>query len=485
MATQEQTSSFEYRRAERARLLEEGKVPYPQEAHRTHTNEQALAQEHEARVTVAGRVRAIRGHGKIRFVDIEDESGKLQVVIKSNEVDNYEDMNDVNTGDFIRVTGLRFVTNAGEESVKAQGFDLISKALRPLPDGWGNNKLQNEETRYRKRSVDLTLYPERREVFRKRSRIIQSVRSTLADYGFLEVETPTLQPLYGGANARPFTTHINAWDMPMYLRISPELYLKLLVMGGYDKVYEVTKNFRNEGVDRTHNPEFTMMECYAAYWDYNDMMDITEEIYEKAARAANGTPVVEYQGQEIDFSQPWRRIPMKEAIKEYLNIDVDTLSDEELKRAIVDAGLEYEGQWIRGLGIATLFEAVEDQFIQPTFVTDFPRETTSLCKPHREDPTLIERFEPYVMGWEIGNAYTELNDPVLQRQFWEEERADDPAAHPLDEGFIEAMEYGMPPTGGLGLGIDRMVMLLTNQTKIRDVILFPTMKTEVQNRKEQ
>lgn len=477
MSVREQ-DAFDHRAEIRQKLLDEGKTPYPQEGHKTHTNQEALEQEHQARVTVAGRIRAIRGHGKIRFIDIEDESGRLQVVVKSNEVDNFEELNTIGLSDYIRVTGTRFATQAKEESVQAQQFELLAKTLRVLPDGWGDNKLKDEEIRYRKRSVDLTLYPERREVFKQRSVIIQAVRATLGHYGFMEVETPTLQPLYGGANARPFITHINVWDMPMYLRISPELYLKYLIMGGFDKVYEVTKNFRNEGVDRTHNPEFTMMECYASYWDYHDMMDLTEVIYENAARAANGGPTVNYQGTEIDFSQPWRRLPMKQAIVEYLGIDVDKLSDEQLQQAIKSQGLQYEGQWIRGLGIATLFEAVEDKLTQPTFIMDFPRETTSLCKPHRDDPTLIERFEPYVMGWEIGNAYTELNDPILQRQFWEEERADDPQAHPLDEGFIEAMEYGMPPTGGLGLGIDRMVMLLTNQTKIRDVILFPTMKPE-------
>ncbi len=469
-------SDREHRTEIRDRWIEQNKIPYPQDGQKSHTNREALEAEHDSRVTIAGRIRAQRGHGKIRFMDIEDESGRIQVVIRSNEVNNFSDVDDFSLGDFIRVTGTRFATNSNEESVKAQEVELLSKTLRTLPDAWGDNKLKDEETRYRLRSVDLTLYPERREIFRKRSQIISSVRETLGGFGFMEVETPTLQPLYGGANARPFITHINVWDMPMYLRISPELYLKYLIMGGYDKVYEITKNFRNEGVDRTHNPEFTMMECYSAYWDYNDMMNLTEMIYENAARAANGTPVVEYQGTKIDFSQPWRRLPMKQAIHEYLAINVDELNDDQLKQAITDHNLEYEGAWIRGLGIATLFEAVEDKLIQPTFITDFPRETTTLCKPHRDDPELIERFEPYIMGWEIGNAYTELNDPVLQRKFWEEERADDPEAHPLDEGFIEAMEYGMPPTGGLGLGIDRMVMLLTNQTKIRDVILFPTMK---------
>lgn len=459
----------------RERLIEEGAYPYPQEGHKTHTNIEALEQRHGSEVTVAGRITAMRGHGGMRFVDIQDESGDLQVVIKKDEVKDIERMDNISAGDYLRVTGERMVTRSGEESVLAVEFDLLTKALRPLPDGWGS-VLKDKEKRYRQRAVDLAVHPDVREVFRKRTQIIASVRETLNGFKFMEVETPTLQPLYGGANARPFTTHINAWDIDMYLRISPELYLKHLIMGGFDMVYEITKNFRNEGADKTHNPEFTMMECYAAYWDYGDMMDLTEEIYENAARAANGTPIVNYQGVEIDFSQPWRRITMKQAIVEYLGVNVDKLSDLQLKKAIKKQGLEYEGEWIRGLAIATLFEAVEPELIQPTFITDFPRETTSLCKPHRDDPALIERFEPYIMGWEVGNAYTELNDPVLQRQFWEEERADDEEAHPLDETFLTAMEYGMAPTGGLGLGMDRMVMLLTNQITIRDVIFFPTMK---------
>jgi len=471
-----QQDTKRHRLAIRKRLIKNGNSPYPQDGMKSHSNINALNTKHDLEVIVAGRIRALRGHGSIRFLDLEDESGRIQVVISKNNVKNFSDLSEVSVGDFLRTKGTRFKTKAGEESIKVTKFDLLSKALRRIPDGWGENKLKDEETRYRNRSVDLAIYPDRRQVFIKRSKIIESVRKTLVKEGYIEVETPTLQPLYGGANARPFITHINVWDMQMYLRISPELYLKYLIMGGYDKVFEITKNFRNEGVDRTHNPEFTMMECYSAYSDYHDMMDLTEKIYKNSAKAALGTTKVNYQGVEINFGKKWRRLTMKDAIKKYLNIEVDKLSDDEIKQSIIDQGLEYEGEWIRGLGIATLFEAVEDKLIQPTFIIDFPRETTTLCKPHRNDPSLIERFEPYICGWEVGNAYTELNDPVLQRQFWEEERADDPEAHQLDEDFIRAMEYGMPPTGGLGLGIDRLVMILTNQTKIRDVILFPTMK---------
>lgn len=460
----------------RTSMLAQGNAPYPADGHKRFTNAEALSQADGTLVEVAGRVRAIRGHGQIRFVDMVDESGKLQVVFKSDVAQNFADVDLFHTGDFIWVQGERFLTKAQEPSVQVETFRMLSKALRPLPDSWYG--FNDEEERYRRRPVDLLMNPEVKDVFVKRAQIIRSVRETLDNHAFLEVETPTLQPLYGGANARPFMTHINAWDMDMYLKISDELYLKRLIVGGMERVYEIDHNFRNEGVDRSHNPEFTMLECYAAYWDYTDMMTLTEELYRNAALAVYGSTKVQWQDHELEFGGEWRRLPMKEAIREYLDIDVDAMSDEELKAELMIRRIKYEGQWIRGLGIAKLFEAVEPMLIQPVFITDMPRETTSLCKPHRDDPTLIERFEPYVAGIEIGNAYTELNDPVLQRQFWEEERQDDPEAHPLDEDFIETLEYGMPPTGGLGLGIDRMVMFLTNQTKLRDVILFPTMKPQ-------
>ncbi len=458
----------------RQELIERGTNPYPQEAHKTHTNTQALEELDGRSVQIAGRIRALRGHGKIRFIDLIDESGKIQVVCKADATDNFAEVESLQTSDFLRVSGERFLTQANEPSVLARRIELLAKAIRPLPDTWYG--LSDEEERYRRRYVDLNLNEAVKNVIRARTAIMQSVRKTLDEAGFLEVETPTLQPLYGGANARPFVTHINAWDIPQYLKISDELYLKRLIVGGFDKVYEIDHNFRNEGVDRTHNPEFSMMECYAAYADYTDMMTLTEKIYQNAALAVHGTTRFEYQGTTIELAGAWRRLPMKDGIKEYLNIDVDQLSDDQLREEIKKQGLEYAGEWKRGLGIAALFEAVEPKLIQPTFVTDMPRETTSLCKPHRKDPSLIERFEPYIFGWEVGNAYTELNDPVLQRQYWAEERTEDEEKHPLDEDFIEALEYGMPPTGGLGLGIDRLVMLLTNQTKIRDVILFPTMK---------
>jgi lysyl-tRNA synthetase, class II len=465
---------FEHRLAVRDALLQQGINPYPQEGHRSHSTIEALAEEHGTTVIVAGRLQSIRTAGKIAFLDIHDEAGRLQVVLKEDEVEGFENLKNYDRGDYIRANGTRFQTKTGEESVLAHNYEMLAKALRPLPNA--RIGFKNEEERYRRRSVDMSVNAAVAEVFKARSRVINSVRQTLVDGNFIEVETPTLQPLYGGANARPFTTHIHAYDLEMYLRISPELYLKYLIMGNMGKVFEITKNFRNEGVDRSHNPEFTMMECYASWWDYTDMMDLTEAIYTNAALAATGGSKITFQGTEVDFEKKWPRIPMKQAILKYLHFDVDSMTDNQIQKAIRESGLKYNTEWKRGLGIAKLFEACEPHLIQPTFIIDMPKETTSLCKPHREDPELIERFEPYIMGMEVGNAYTELNDPVLQRQFWEEERANQENPHPLDEDFITAMEYGMPPTGGLGLGIDRMVMLLTNQTKIRDVIPFPTMR---------
>lgn len=478
------------RRAIRDRLIEEGRAPYPQDGRRSHSNAEALAQPEGAPVIVAGRLRALRDMGKIAFAKIEDGSAMIQIVLRKDDTAEFERLKDIEIGDFMRASGERMVTKTGEQSVLARSFSLLAKALRPLPDSYYG--LADEEQRYRRRYLDLIMNKEVAEVFRKRSLIISSVRRTLERHGFLEVETPTLQPLYGGANARPFITHINAYDgMSMYLKISDELYLKRLLIGGFDKVYEIDKDFRNEGISYRHNPEFTMMECYAAYWDYDDIMRLVEAIYRDAAIAATGSALVPYdlvvgrgddnqpitERVELNFRDPWQRVTMKDAIKRYLEIDVDALSDEQLASQLQRADLDLpndEDQFNRGKAIAKLFEATEDQYLQPTFIIDFPRETTAFCKPHRNDPALIERLEPYIARMEVGNGYTELNDPVLQRQFMNDERGDE--AQPLDEDFIQALEYGMPPAGGLGLGIDRMVMLLTNQSKIRDVLLFPTMK---------
>ncbi|MBW7956141.1 lysine--tRNA ligase [Patescibacteria group bacterium] len=467
-------NQFEHRKNVRQKLIDEGVNVYPQDGHKTHTNAEALALPEGSEVQIAGRIMSLRGHGKIFFIDVHDQTGRAQVVIKVDETENPDFINYFGKGDFIRVNGTRYVTQRGEQSVLAKNFEMLSKALKEIP-----RKLTNKETRLRLRSVDMLANPEVRSNFEKASLIQTSVRHTLEDYGFYEVETPVMQPQYGGANARPFTTYINAWGIPLYLRISPELYLKYFLMGGTERVYEIAKNFRNEGVDKTHNPEFTMMECYSAFWDYTDMMALTEVIYRNACVKIHGKAECTFRGHVIDFSQPWRRLPMKQGILEYLGLDVDQMSDAEIQAAIVEHGEEYKGEWIRGLGIAKLFGAVEQYLVQPTFVTDMPKETTSLCKPHRDDPSLIERFEPYICGIEIGNAYTELNDPVLQEQFWLAERKDDEEAHPIDETFLESMRYGMPPAGGLGLGMNRMKMIILDLDSITDEIAFPTMKPVV------
>ena len=442
-------------------------------------------------VKVVGRITAIRGHGKIFFIDIQDESGKLQGVFKADAIpaSSYALLEQIDLGDFLAVQGSVGKTQAGEVSIFVRDFQIIAKSFRPLPDQWYG--LKDKEERYRKRYLDLLMNPDVKKVFETRSKIIRSVREFFDEKGFLEVETPTLQPLYGGANARPFETHHHALDIDLFLKISDELYLKRLIIGGFEKVYEIDKDFRNEGIDKSHNPEFTMMECYWAYANYQDMMKLTEELYEHVARTVLGTTTIEYQGVQIELKAPWKRMTMTDALKELGGIDVKTMSDEDLLALIKQHGLVYEGNpqltgvgegFKRGIAIATLFEIVEPKLIQPTFITDFPKETTALCKQKASDPALIERFEPYINGWEIGNAYSELNNPIIQKEFFEEQQkakaSGDAEAHPMDTDFIEAMEYGMPPTGGLGLGIDRMVMFLTNQPTIRDVLLFPTMKPE-------
>jgi lysyl-tRNA synthetase class 2 len=346
-----------------------------------------------------------------------------------------------------------------------------------------HHEVRDVEFRYRQRYADLALNDEVARVFRQRSLIVQTVRDYLTEHGFLEVETPILQSVYGGAAATPFATHHKALDLPLYLRIATELYLKRLVVGGFDRVFEIGKDFRNEGIDRSHNPEFTMVEFYEAYADYRDMMERFEAIYERCALAVHGSTRFSYQGQALDVKRPWRRMTMHEAVRELGGIDFKALSDGEVQAALKQHGIEPEGGYNRGMALAALFEVLcEPRLIEPTFITDFPKETTPLCKQHREDPDLVERFEPYVAGWEVGNAYSELNDPLVQKALFEEQVARRHGghleAHPYDGDFIRAMEYGMPPMGGVGLGIDRMAMLLLDQPNIRDVILFPTLRPE-------
>lgn len=465
-------------------LREKGINPFPNSANRQQTIVEAREMMEE-QVVVVGRILGKRGHGKLVFVDLIDETGKIQLLV-SEKVAGQELMEILeltDTGDFLEVSGKIIKTVAGEISIEVSSFKILSKSLQPLPNLWYGFK--DVEERYRKRYVDFLMNKDSKRIIELRSKIVSEVRNFLEENGFMEVETPTLQPIYGGANARPFKTHYNALKRDFFLKISDELYLKRLIIGGFEKVFEIDHNFRNEGIDKTHNPEFTMMECYWAYADYKDIMRLTEEMYSTISQKVLGTTKVKYLGNDIDLQAPWQRLTMKDTIKKYLELDIDKLNDEQLKSEIEKRNLEIikrGGEFNRGLSIASLFELVEEKLIQPVFITDFPKETTSLCKLHRDNAELIERFEPYIGGKEIGNAYTELNDPDLQRHFFEEEvkaKAEgNDETHPLDEDFLTAMEYGMPPTGGLGLGIDRMVMIMTSTDSIRDVIAFPTLKTK-------
>ena len=430
-------------------------------------------------VAICGRVMAKRGFGKLFFLDVHDHTGKLQVMATADKTpqQTLDLLALVDVGDFVGAKGKAHRTVKGELSVLLGELTMLSKSLEPLPEKWSG--LQDVEDRHRKRHLDLVMNPGVRALFANRSKIISLVRAFLEQQGFLEVEIPTLQPVYGGANARPFLTKSNAWKSNFYLSISPELYLKRLLIGGYDRVYTICKNFRNEDVDKTHNPEFTMMECYACYWDYSDQMSLTERLFEYVALQLNGTTRITYEGKDIDLKAPWQRLTLYDALKKYANIDVSELTDDDLKRLLKEHQVEVV-PFKRGLAIAELFsKTVEDKLIQPVFIIDHPKETTPLCKAKRGNADLIERFEPFINGWEVANAYSELNDAVLQEKVFQEQ-ADQGTAkgenHPIDMDYVEAMRYGMPPAAGLGIGIDRMVMLLTGAKTIREVLLFPQMK---------
>lgn len=479
-------------RDERIRKLEElrgmGVNPYPYRFERTHTlaglveNEEALSAE-DASATVAGRIMAVRGHGHTSFGNLKDGSGSLQFYIKDAEVDEktWKIFRLLDIGDIVGISGNLFRTRTGELTIKVTGVELLSKSLLPLPEKY--HGLQDKELRYRRRYVDLIVNDEVMEVFRTRSKIIDTIRTYLNERDFLEVETPILQPVYGGAMARPFVTHHNALDMKLYLRIADELYLKRLIVGGMERVFEFCKDFRNEGMDRSHNPEFTMLECYAAYWDYNDMMDFVEGLYQKIADEVLGTTKIKYGEHEIDLASPWKRLPFYESIKEKTGKDLLGATEEELRETAKSHNIDIEGVSGRAGLIDEIFsELVEPHLIQPVFITDYPVELSPLAKVHRSAEGLVERFEPYIAGFEIGNAFSELNDPIDQRERFEQqtrmkmEGADE--THPVDEDYLRALEHGMPPTGGLGIGIDRLVMLLTDSHSIRDVILFPAMRPE-------
>lgn len=439
----------------------------------------------EKTVKLSGRLMALRTHGKASFADIQDMTGKMQLYVKVNIIgeNRYELFTELDIGDIVGIEGEVFKTNRGQISVKVKEFKLLTKSLRPLPEKF--HGLKDKEMRYRQRYLDLIMNPEVKDTFIVRSKIIRSFRDILDDKDFLEVETPMMHPIAGGANAKPFITHHNALDMELYLRIAPELYLKRLIVGGFDRVYEINRNFRNEGMSYKHNPEFTTLELYQAQADYHDMMDITEELVVKSAEDILGTTNISYQDQDIDLSIPWERITMKELVKNKTGFDYDNLDNiEDAYSKAKELGVNIEEKGLsKGELLYEVFESlVEEKLVKPTFVMDYPIEVSPLAKNKEDEPEFTYRFEAFINGWEIANAFSELNDPFEQESRFEHQvqqrEAGDEEAQMMDKDFVRALEYGMPPTGGLGIGIDRLIMLLTDSKSIRDVILFPTMRPE-------
>ena len=477
------------RREKLVKLQEEGKDPFDvYKVERTHSSQQVKDNFEELEgkeVTVAGRIMSKRGQGKVVFSDIYDRDGKIQLFIKIDEVGE-EALKQYKTndlGDWVAATGEVFKTKTGEVSVKVKTVELICKSLKPLPEKW--HGLKDPDLRYRQREVDIITNPEVKDTFIKRSQIISGIRTFLDSRGFLEVETPMLATIAGGASARPFITHHNTLDLDMFLRIAPELYLKRCIVAGFEKVYELGRTFRNEGMSVRHNPEFTMIELYQAFADYNDMMELTENMIAEVCKKVNGTTKVTYQGTEIDFMPPWRRITMVDAVKEYAGVDFATInSDEEAQAIAKEKHLEFSkplNTVTKGEVLNMLYEEFcEEHMIQPTFIIDYPVEISPLTKKKRGNEMFTERFEGFVFGRELCNAYSELNDPIVQRERFAQQEKErelgDDEAYMIDEEFMSALETGMPPTGGLGIGIDRLIMFLTDSASIRDVILFPTMK---------
>lgn len=497
--TEERLSDQEQqRRLKLERLYEAGIDPYPARANRTHTAVEAIAVLQAAPegaepivVTVVGRLVGIRVMGKSSFAHIEDGTGRIQLYLRRDVVADgmYEVFkSDLDLGDFVEATGQLFYTRTGEASARVEKLRVLSKSLRPLPvvkekDGQVFDAFSDKEQRYRQRYVDLAVSPEVREIFRVRSRIVSAIRRFLDERGFLEVETPVLQPIYGGAAARPFLTYHNQLKQQLYLRISDELYLKRLIVGGFERVYEIGRDFRNEGVSFKHNPEFTQVEFYAAYADYEDVMALTEEMVAYAAQEALGTTRISVDGQEIELAPPWRRWRLRDAVREVTGIDYQDHQDaESLYRAIVETGgtPEPKSSWGKLID-PTLVNYVEPHLIQPTFLYDYPLQVSPLSKKKPGEPGTVERFEFFIGGFELGNAFSEINDPLDQRErFLATSQAlasGDEEAHPLDEDYVAALSYGMPPTGGFGMGIDRLTMLFTGQDSLREVILFPHLRT--------
>ena len=488
------------RREKLAKLRDLGINPYPADLFPINSNSKEIKQDFSEgkQVIIAGRLMSRRIQGKASFAELQDGEGRVQVYFNRDEICSGEDKslyNDVykkllDIGDFIGLEGELFTTKVGEKTVKVTNFKLLSKALKPLPlpktDSEGNtfDEFNDPEMRYRQRYADLVVNPHVKEVFVKRTKLFNAMRTFFNDAGYFEVETPVLQPIPGGAAARPFITHHNSLDIPLYMRIANELYLKRLIVGGFDGVYEFSKNFRNEGMDRTHNPEFTAMEIYVSYKDYNWMMDFCERLLEHCAIAVNGTSEAIFGEHKINFKAPYKRISMRDSILEFTGFDIYDKTEDEIRAAAKSMNIEVDETMGKGKLIDEIFgEKCEGNYIQPTFITDYPKEMSPLCKEHRTNPELTERFELMVCGKEIANAYSELNDPIDQRERFEHQlklaqKGDDEATEFIDEDFLRALEYGMPPTSGMGIGMDRLIMFLTNNQSIQEVLFFPQMRPE-------
>lgn len=476
------------RRAKLNELYAQGINPYGGRFLVTHKAEEILKkfdQLEDLPTTIAGRLMAKRTHGKASFGNLQDLTGQIQIYVRKDQVgeDNYQLFSRLDLGDIIGVEGTIFRTRRGEISVSARKITILAKSLRPLPEKW--HGLKDVDLRYRQRYLDLIVNPEVKQVFIKRNRLIQSIRRQLDELGFLEVETPMMQTIAGGAAARPFITHHNALNMDLYLRIAPELFLKRLLVGGLERVFEINRNFRNEGISTKHNPEFTMVEMYQAYADYRDMMELAEKLVSKAAQEVVGNMVISYQGHTINLTPPWKRLSMLEAIEKYVGINFSQAqTDAEAREMAKHLDLAIDNKATKGTVIFEVFDAlVEPKLVQPTFITNHPIEVSPLAKRNAEDPNYTDRFEFFIAGREMGNAFSELNDPIDQRERFlkqvEQRAAGDQEAHMMDEDYVQALEYGMPPAGGMGIGIDRLVMLLTDSASIRDVILFPTMRPKL------
>ena len=487
------------RREKLTRLRELGINPYPADLFPVDTNSKQIKNNFKEgkQVTIAGRLMVINIQGKASFGQLQDGEGRIQVYFNRDEICLGEDKSLYNTvfkklldlGDFIGITGTLFTTKVGEKTVMVKEFTLLSKSLKPLPipkvkDGVTYDAFTDPELRYRQRYADLVVNPHVKEVFIKRTKLFNAMRSFFNGAGYFEVETPVLQPIPGGAAARPFATHHNSLDIPLYMRIANELYLKRLIVGGFDGVYEFSKNFRNEGMDRTHNPEFTAMEIYVSYKDYNWMMEFAEQLLEHCAIAVNGTSVATFGEHTIDFKAPYARVTMTDSIKHFTGFDITGKTEDEIRAAAVAMNIAVDETMGKGKLIDEIFgEKCEGNYIQPTYITDYPKEMSPLCKEHRDNPELTERFELMVCGKEIANAYSELNDPIDQRERFEHQlklaqKGDDEATEFIDHDFLRALEYGMPPTSGMGIGMDRLIMFLTNNQSIQEVLFFPQMRPE-------